>query len=447
MSATRIGGFDAPALDPVGRTMAGRYRIGRVLGAGGMGTVHEALDVAMDRPVALKLLRAELARDEHQLARFEREARAVAKLSHPNVVGVTELVRDPTLGMGLVMELLTGKSLATLLEDGPLSESEAVDVMMQALDGLAVAHAAGMVHRDLKPSNVFVVPIANGRLVKLLDFGIVKLAEDGAAAKLTRKGALVGTPTYMSPEQVACAPVDARSDVYSMGACLYEALVAQPPYDGPHALALVAAVGAGPPRDLHEIDEQLSLDLAHVVRVAMSRDPAGRYQSAAAMRDALRGAVIQTGPRLPRVMRGAATPGATREHTLDAAPARVRGRAVAPLAVIVALVALAALAAIALRRRTPDVAPAPPASVALPGPLARPASPTTRAAPPTALAPSVSEAPRTIPRGLEPPPSSAPPAPATAVRAPRPPPPSHPPPTDGPHHGRLGEDVLDPFAP
>jgi hypothetical protein len=280
------------------RIVAGRFRLGRMLGSGGMGTVHEAVDVAIGRPCALKVLRAGLASDPQQLQRFEREARAAARLSHPNVVGVTELVKDEAMGMALVMELLAGESLATRLERGPLGEPEAVHVFVQALDGLAAAHAAGMVHRDLKPSNLFLVPVAGGPLVKVLDFGIVKLAEEGALPKLTRKGALIGTPTYMSPEQLNCETVDARSDVYSMGACLYEALIARPPYTGAHSLELIAAVGAGPPRDLREIDRDVSPDLAHIARVAMSRDPSGRYRSAEAMREALRGAKV--GARPPR---------------------------------------------------------------------------------------------------------------------------------------------------
>jgi len=431
-------------VDRVDRLMAGRFRLGRTLGTGGMGTVHEATDTAMDRPVALKLLRRELSHDKHQLQRFEREARAAAKLAHPNIVGVTELVKDDELGLGLVMELLAGQSLASRLEKGPLSEIEAVNVFMQALDGLSAAHAAGMVHRDLKPSNVFLVPIAGGVLVKLLDFGIVKLAEEGASLKLTRKGALIGTPTYMSPEQVACDPVDARSDVYSMGACLYEALSAQPPYDAPHSLALVAAVGAGPPRDLHDIDRDVSPDLVHVVRVAMARDRDARYQTAAAMREALRGAVIQSGPRKPRaattsIIRNASSLERTQisETPLPRLPSSRRGPVVFAI-VTVALIGIALLALVALGRGSPTstTGALPPATSLAPSTtLASPPPTTLVLVPPPATTSVIAPPESLIPRGVEPPPTTTarPHPPATTTR-PRP-------------RGRLGEDVMDPFAP
>jgi serine/threonine-protein kinase len=441
---TRIGGFEIPAVDPVGRTMGGRFEIRRLLGTGGMGAVYEALDTSMARPVAVKLLRADLARDGHQVQRFEREARAAASLAQANVVGVTELVRDDALGLGLVMELLAGESLATRLERGPLGEREAVNVFMQALDGLAAAHAAGMVHRDLKPSNIFLVPLAGGVLVKLLDFGIVKLAEDGAAPKLTRKGALVGTPTYMSPEQVACAPVDARSDVYSMGACLYEALVAQPPYDGPHPLALVAAVGAGPPPDLLQIDPGVSPDLVHIVRVAMARDPSARYQNARAMREALRGAVIAEEPRAPR------KPEARDAPTLVARPTpTARTRSPYVLAIGVGLFVLLALAigvVIASRSIPTPASPGP-----APTPIAPPAPPTMPIAAPPPTTATVAPPPPTsvpvhdveLPRGIEPPPPSAPVVPARPDPGPRPPS-TRPPESHRPH---VGQDVImDPFA-
>ncbi|MFO0684674.1 MAG: serine/threonine-protein kinase [Sandaracinus sp.] len=438
--------------------MGGRFRIGRELGAGGMGTVHEAIDLAIDRPVALKLLQRGLAADEHQVARFEREARAAAKLSHPNVIGVTELVRDEALGLGLVMELLHGESLASRLTRGALSEADAVAIFMQALDGLAAAHDAGMVHRDLKPSNVFLVPIAHGVLVKLLDFGIVKLAEEGAVPKLTRKGTLIGTPTYMSPEQVACDPVDARSDVYSMGACLYEALTARAPYVAPHTLALIAAVGGGPPVDLHDLDRSLSPDLVHIVRVAMSRDPNGRYQNARAMRAALANAVLGAPPSAPTTASRAPTTG---ERTLAASAAPVStapatagealptGRRTPVIAFFVVLGLLAALALTWNAMRgvggaggATGVAPsAVPVTTRAPAP-----PPTTTPVPAPPPEPT-----RTAAVGVDPPPPTPVAPPPTASAAPRPHPierphPSTAPPSTGPSRPRVGEQIMDPFA-
>ncbi len=437
------------------QVVAGRFRIGRALGSGGRGTVYEAVDVPLGRPVALKVLRPRLATDPQQLARFEREARAAARLAHPNVVGVTELVKDPAIGLALVMELLAGESLATRLERGPLSGPEAVNVIMQALDGLAAAHAAGMVHRDLKPSNLFLVPIASGVLVKVLDFGIVKLAEEGALPKLTRKGALIGTPTYMSPEQINCEPVDARSDVYSMGACLYEALIARPPYVGTNSLELIAAVGGGPPPDLRELNREVALDLAHIARVAMSRDPGGRYQSAEAMREALRSADASSA-----VDAHASTSGGARasESLITTLPSR-RSALLLPVAALGILVAsLAALGAWQWSRGSSppparaSAGPSPAPPVAAPPAIAPPPSPAPERLPPALVDGGVA-----VPTGLDPP-EPAPPPPFPPPRAPPlpPGPRAQPPalrpvprpsaPTRRPRAPRIGEDVLDPFA-
>jgi serine/threonine-protein kinase len=414
-----------------GVVVAERFRIGRMLGQGGMGTVHEAVDLVLGRPVAIKVLRAGLASDERQLARFEREAHAAARLAHPNVVGVTELIRDDATGLALVMELLSGESLASRLERGPLSEKEAVTVMMQALDGLAAAHAAGMIHRDLKPANLFLVPIAGGILVKVLDFGIVKLAEEGPLPKLTRKGALIGTPTYMSPEQLNCQPVDVRSDVYSMGACLYEALVARPPYVGNHSLELIAAVGAGPPRDVRDIDRDVSLDLAHIVKVAMARDASARYQSAEAMREALRSASLERStPRTPpqprptsRALSGSDTPlGPT-----ESGPPKSRAWGWVALAAFV--VTACGLGALLLDASSEIAVPPAPITPPAPAPVVR-----------------VPDAGAELPFGIDPPPEPAipPPRPRHPVRAPggARPTPEAPPASPG----RVGEEVLDPFA-
>lgn len=486
------------------RVMAGRFRLGRELGRGGMGTVHEALELTLGRPVAIKVLREGIAADEQQVARFEREARAAACLAHPNVVGVTELIRDPVLGLGLVMELLVGESLHARLRRGPLAPAEAKSVFMQALDGLAAAHAAHMVHRDIKPSNVFLVPLASGHLVKLLDFGIVKLAEQGGLPKLTTRGAVLGTPAYMSPEQLACETVDARSDVYSIGACLYEALSGRAPYEAEHTPTLVAAVGAGPPPDLRDIGANVSTDLVHVVRTAMSRDPGGRYQSAAAMRDALRNAELDeppsahSEPRNPR----AHTPRMPRRRTEESAPTTPlsvptndRSRTVAAAVLIGAVLVVAALVARAPTRDAeptregeptrapteiadPPVAPTltttphprgtapPPRSLPFvePPPSPLPSSPvlvepstaSLSVEPPSTGAPSVEP----LPSGVEPPepvrPSAIEPRRAwrsevgASPRRPTPPRPvvesteERPPPPSGPRPG--GEGILNPFA-
>ncbi|MFO0684338.1 MAG: protein kinase [Sandaracinus sp.] len=404
---------------PVGTVLAERFRVFRRLGAGGMGAVFEAVDQSMDRPVALKVLHDGAGADPQQLARFEREARAAARLSHPNVVGVSELVRDAAVGPILVMELLPGRSLASRIqEQGPLPESEVVTIGLQALDGLAAAHAAGMVHRDLKPSNVFLVPLASGVLVKVLDFGIVKMLEEGALPKLTQRGMVIGTPMYMSPEQLRCDPVDARSDVYSMGACLYEALAGVSPYAASHTLELIASVGRGPPRDVVERRPGASPDLCEVIRVAMARDPSQRYQSAAAMRAALGSAVLRRPGDAKAAPFVRAQPD---EATIDARPARAPQQRV-DLGVVKGIPPTAVHA--------PPAAPAP-----RPAPTPPPALPVTRR--PAALAGGVLAmlavaaiawwiAHRPAPRALAVMPPSAPvastaplaPPPATAIGAP-----------------------------
>jgi serine/threonine protein kinase len=209
-----------------------RYRLVRRIGAGGMGIVYEARDRALDRPVALKVLKSQGPISDDAIDRLEREARTAARLGHPNIVAVSDFGRVPGRGAYLVMELLAGESLARrLTRKGRLPSAEVTDVALQVLDALATAHRAGVVHRDLKPENIHLVPLANGqRLAKLLDFGIVKLRE-GSEKRLTERGVIIGTPHYMAPEQVELEDVDARTDVYAMGATMYQMLAGTLPYD------------------------------------------------------------------------------------------------------------------------------------------------------------------------------------------------------------------------
>ncbi len=464
---------------PASSVLAGRFRVSRRIGAGGMGAVFEALDVSIERPVALKVLREGASADPQQLARFEREARAAARLSHPNVVGVSELVRDPSVGPILVMELLPGRSLATRIqEEGRLPEIDVVRIGTQALEGLASAHAAGMVHRDLKPSNLFLVPIAGGVLVKVLDFGIVKMLEEGALPKLTQRGMIIGTPAYMSPEQLQCDPVDARSDVYSMGACLYEAVTGVCPYAASHTLELIAHVGRGPPRDVVERRPDVSPDLAEVIRVAMARDRDHRYQSASAMRAALGGVVLRPRATAPvPLVRARPT-----DVTLDARPPRPAPVVEAPAAPVAA----PALAASPAPAASPALAasPAPRAAAKprrpamltgaallvvvasvltwwaahrAPAPIASPPARALPAPPPSAPPPSPSAAAPPAPMGplpvVVPPPAPPiaphparphPSRPPRAVAATAPPAPVSPPSPSRPP-SPIGHELMDPF--
>ena len=251
----------------------GPYRIGEMLGGGGMGVVYRAEDTRLDRSVAIKLLAPELTRDPTAKARFLQEARAVSALDHPNVCTVYE-VGEAGLGqLYLVMPCYDGETLRQkIAARGPLPVAEALDVALQALKGLAKAHRHGIVHRDVKPANLMVT--ADG-VVKILDFGIAKLARIGAdaAADLTRTGARIGTPAYMSPEQVRGEEVDERSDLWSLGVVLYEMLAGVRPACGP---------GAAEPGPVRRLRPDAPSGVEGILRRLLARDRQERYATAEA---------------------------------------------------------------------------------------------------------------------------------------------------------------------
>ncbi len=233
--------LDAPDYDPatdalIGQVIDGRYKVASVLGEGGMGTVYEVRHVTLDRRFALKVLRRDVAQDKELTARFIQEAKAAASIGHPNIVAVSdfgELDLDPEGGRGrvpyFVMEHLTGLTLAELLRaDKTLEPRRAARILLQCASALEAAHAAGVLHRDLKPDNVFLTESAGREFVKVLDFGVAKMA---GAGKLTRAGMVFGTPHYMSPEQAAGEPVDRRGDIYALGVILYECFAGKVPFE------------------------------------------------------------------------------------------------------------------------------------------------------------------------------------------------------------------------
>ncbi len=235
------GGTQSPESDP--ELLAGRYRLGKALGEGGMGQVYRAEHVLMKKQVAIKVLRRELSADDEIVARFHREARAAAALDHPNVCQATDFGRNDEGAFFLVMEHLDGQTLQQLLEKrGRLPVERALHITGQIASALEVAHAQGIVHRDLKPENVMLVDRhGDPDTVKIMDFGIARLVattgdgdDDGAdgPTRLTRAGMVYGTPHYMSPEQVAGENVDNRTDLYALGVVLFEMLAGAPPYDG-----------------------------------------------------------------------------------------------------------------------------------------------------------------------------------------------------------------------
>jgi serine/threonine protein kinase len=274
----------------VGDLVSGKYRLVRVIGDGGMGTVFEAKHEYLGTQVALKFLHAELAEREGLVARFLQEAQLAATLKSPYVAHVTDVDQTTDGTAYLVMELLHGQSLQAILErEKKLPTDRALDYTVQILAGLDAAHAINVVHRDLKPDNVFVVDTAHGPLVKLLDFGIAKLRNPKEwQAGLTRPGSMMGTPEYMAPEQAYSADtVDARADVYAVGTMLYEMLLGRRPALGENAQQIAAFVMSGQVPNLHRVDPSLPEGLARVVHRAMSPMPNDRFASVAELRQAL----------------------------------------------------------------------------------------------------------------------------------------------------------------
>ena len=208
----------------IGQTIS-HYKITDKLGEGGMGVVYKAQDTKLDRPVALKFLAPHLLRDDEGRKRFEREAKAAAKLDHPNICTVYEI--DEVDGRTfIVMAFLEGRPLGERISEGPLKLPEAVSIAIQMAEGLEAAHEKGITHRDIKPDNVMLMSGSRG-LVKLMDFGLAQLAE---SSKLTREGTTLGTPVYMSPEQALGDSTDRRSDVWGLGVVLYEMVAGKPPF-------------------------------------------------------------------------------------------------------------------------------------------------------------------------------------------------------------------------
>jgi len=248
-----------------------------------MGEVHLAEDLRLARPVAIKSLRPELARYPEVRQRFSQEARAAARISHPNVVRVYDSGEEEGVPY-LVMECLPGTSLADELEWGVLDPRRARRVGLDVLGALDAAHRLGVIHRDVKPGNILQTAAVDGP-VKVSDFGIAKSADDHS---LTDSGGLVGTAAYLAPERVAGAPAGPASDLYSLGVVLFESLAGRKPHEGETALALALATHMGEAPSLGELRPDLDPALVAVVDKALAHDPADRWSSAAEMSEALR---------------------------------------------------------------------------------------------------------------------------------------------------------------
>ncbi len=310
-----------------GQVIAGKYRVEGVIGSGGMGVVLGAVDTSLGRPVAIKFLSPHKARREGAVARFLREARAAAAIQSEHVVRVFEIGTAPNGAPYIVMEQLRGNDLAQQLQrTGPLPIPLAVDHLLQACEALGEAHARGIVHRDLKPQNLFVTARPDGSpCVKILDFGISKAIEEGAP-NLTSTDQVMGTPLYMSPEQVrSLKNVDHRSDIWALGSILFELVTGRPIFEAPSASALCAMIAMDPPIPLRARLPQAPAELEAVILRSLHKDPAGRFQDVAQLAEALAPFATERGrasaTRVSRVVRStggsaggagvAMTPGAT----------------------------------------------------------------------------------------------------------------------------------------
>lgn len=288
------------------RVLASRYRIGALLGRGGMAEVYDGYDERLHRAVAVKLLRPDMAADPGIRSRFEVEARAAAGLSHPNLVAVYDTGEDAGTPF-IVMERLPGETLADRMAAGPVEQAWLARVAGDVLGALGAAHAAGVVHRDVKPGNIL---LAADGCAKVADFGIAKSAE--VAADVTGTGLLVGTPAYLAPERVEGRPATPRSDLYSLGVVLYEALAGMKPFDGTNSVVTADAVLHHRARPLHELRPDVDPSLVAAIERSMAKDPAARPASARDMADALRGRAPTPAAADPTVPLAGAGPGADR---------------------------------------------------------------------------------------------------------------------------------------
>jgi len=285
---------------------AGDYKILDVLGAGGMGKVYKVQNVISDRIEAMKVLLPNLEGDPELADRFVREIKVQARLDHPNIAALHTALRIDNQLM-MLMEFVEGVTLEHMLKSGPIPIERAVDYIAQVLSALSYAHAHGVVHRDIKPANMILTPQGT---IKLMDFGIAKLTADH---KLTQTGATVGSLYYMSPEQIKGATdLDARSDLYSLGVALYEIVTGARPFQGDSEYSIMSAHLEKTPIPLLQIDPTLPDALNAVVLMSIEKDPAKRFQSADAFRNALLSVVPAAQQAAPRTAPSPQPPPAAR---------------------------------------------------------------------------------------------------------------------------------------
>jgi eukaryotic-like serine/threonine-protein kinase len=369
----------------VGQLLGDRYHIESRIGEGGMGEVYLATHVLMGRRCALKVMSQSLSRDPDAVTRFNREATNASRISHPNVCAIYDFGLTPEGLVYLAMEFVDGRTLSALAEErGPIPVGAAVDLMAQCAAGLEAAHELGIVHRDLKPDNIMVVSRPDRDTVKLVDFGIAKAIEGDTGQRVTKTGFVVGTPEYMSPEQLAGDPVDGRSDQYSLGLVFYRLVTGQLPFQGTSVQETLVKRLTDPPRPLAEArpEGKFPAGLQGVMDRALARQPAQRYASVTEFVGALR-EVLPGGAVATRRLEAAAAGGASVIPPTRRVPGAKPPRSRAALAAAVVLgVAAGAWGVVQLTGAQNGV---PPTVIPLTADSGRPE--TVSAAPPPAPAP------------------------------------------------------------
>ena len=281
-----IPDVEAPSRDKrdpyVGSVIDGRYKVETVLGEGGMGVVYRCVHTIIGKKLALKVLRADLARDQEVTERFLNEAKSASGIGNPHIVDISDFGQLPDGSTYFVMEFLNGIALGSAIQGGqPLPTKRLLKICRQLAEGLAAAHAAGIVHRDLKPDNIFLIERGGDKdFVKILDFGIAKVSN--TEGKLTRAGAVFGTPHYMSPEQAAGTSVDQRGDIYSLGVIMYELAAAKVPFDADNFMGVLTQHMYKAPTPLREATprpDEVSVGLEAIVMKCLAKRPEHRYQT------------------------------------------------------------------------------------------------------------------------------------------------------------------------
>ena len=274
----------------IGKTLAKKYRVEALIGEGGMGKVYRARQLALDKPVVLKVLRQSLLSDERTVARFQREAKAASRLNHPNSISILDFGQAEDGALFIAMEFVPGQDLHQVLSrDWPLPESRVVRIVSQVLSALSDAHGAGVIHRDLKPENIMVEQRRNDPdFVKVLDFGIAKITDTNGdeGPALTRAGFVCGTPEYMSPEQARGAQLDHRSDLYAVGVILYQLTTGLLPFESDSAVGFATKhlTEEPPPPSKRRPEARISSGMERLILRVLSKDPNDRPANAEAFK-------------------------------------------------------------------------------------------------------------------------------------------------------------------